>query len=72
MLVLTIAEDFYKLFYNGSLTAVASLCKFGRVMIVTVDISFVLVVAVLGAKDGGTDRTGEVLNVVFPLEGGDV
>jgi hypothetical protein len=39
---------------------------------VAVDVALVLVIGVLGAEDGGTDGTSEVLNVVFAVEGGDV
>ena len=72
MLVLSIAEDFNKLLQDGILATMTALCKAGRVMVVAVDIPIVLVVAVLSAEYGRTHRAGEVLNVVFAVEGGDV
>lgn len=41
-------------------------------MVMAVDLALVLVVAVLSSKDRGTDRAGEVINMVFSLERGDV
>lgn len=51
MLVLSVTEDFNKLFQNGGVAAVALLCKLGRVVIATVDIAIVLIVAILSAED---------------------
>ena len=72
MLVLSISEDFDKLFQDGGLAAITPLGEFCRVVIVAVDASFMLVVAVRGAKHGRTHGTGKVLNVVFPVERGNV
>ena len=72
MLIHAISEDLHKLLQNRRLTPVALLRKLGRIMIVAVDIPFVLVIRVLSAEDGGTDAAGEVLDVVFAVEGGDV
>jgi len=72
MLILAITEDFDELFENCSLTAVAALSKLGRVMVVAVYVSLMLVVAVLGTKDGRAYRTGEMFDVVFTIERGDV
>ena len=41
-------------------------------MVVAVDTAVVLVVRILRAEDGGTHTAGEVLDVVFPVECGDV
>lgn len=72
MLVLAIAVDLDELLEDGCLAAVAALGKLGRVVIVAVNATFMLVVAVRGAEHGGTYRAGEVLDVVFALEGGNV
>lgn len=72
VLVLAIAEDFDELLEDGRLAAVAALCELGRVVVVAVDAALVLIVAVRGAEDGGADGAGEVLDVVFAVEGGDV
>lgn len=72
MLVLTISEYLDELLEDGGLTPIASLSKSGGVMVVAVDFPFVLVVAVLSAKDCRAYRTGEMLNVVFPLQCCDV
>ena len=72
VLVLTVPEDFYKLFQNRGLATVTSLRKSCRVVIVTVDIALVLVIAVLGAKNSRADGTGKVFDVVFPIESSNV
>jgi len=72
MLVLPIPEDFDKLLEDGSPTAIAALGELCRVMIVAVDVAFVLVIAVLGAKDGRTYGAGKVFYMVFAIQGGDV
>ena len=36
-------------------------------MVVTIDTAFVLVVRVLRAENGGTDRASEMLDVIFPV-----
>lgn len=72
MLVDSIAEDLDELLQDGSLTSVAFLREFGRIMVVAVDVTFVLVVRILSAKDGRTDTAGEVLNVIFAVQSGNV
>lgn len=52
MLVLPIAENLHKLLEDGGLAAITPLRKLGGVVVVAVDVPIVLVVAVLGAKDG--------------------
>jgi hypothetical protein len=44
VLILAIAEYFDKLLENGSMTAVASLSKSRRVVVMTVNVTFVLIV----------------------------
>jgi hypothetical protein len=44
VLVDTITEDFDKLFQDRGLTAIASLCELGRVVVVAVDTAFVFVI----------------------------
>lgn len=70
MLVLAVSEDFDKLFENGRLAAVTALGEFCRIVVMAVYVALVLVVTVLGAKDGGTYGTGKVLDVVFAIQGG--
>lgn len=41
-------------------------------MVMAVDLALVLVIRVLGSKNGGAQRAREVLNMVFPLERRDV
>lgn len=72
MLILTVAEDFDKLFEDSCLTAIASLSEFGRVMVVAVYVSFVFIVAVLCTKDSRAYRAGKMLDMVFAVERGDV
>jgi hypothetical protein len=72
MLILTVAEDFDKLFEDSRLTAVAALSEFGRVMIVAVYVSLMFIVAVLGTKDGRAYGAGKMFDVVFAVECGDV
>lgn len=55
MLVYAIPEDLDELLQNSGLTAGASLRKLRRVMVVTVDFSGVLIVAILCAEDRRTD-----------------
>jgi hypothetical protein len=55
VLVLPIAENFHKLLEDGRLAAIASLRKLSGVVVVAIDIAIMLVVAVLGAKDGRTE-----------------
>lgn len=72
VLVLAVSEDLHKLLENRSLTAVASLRELSRVMIVAVNMAVVLVVAVLGAEYGRTQRAGEMVDVVLAVECSDV
>lgn len=72
MLILSITEDLDKLFEDGGLTAIASLCKLSRVVEMAVDLGIVFVVTVLGAKDSRAYRAGEMFDVVLPIQGGDV
>ena len=72
MLIYSIPEDLDELFQNGGLAPIALLRKLCRIVEVAIDIAFVFVVGVLCAEDGGTDAAGEVLDVVFAVERGDV
>ncbi|KAG9796378.1 hypothetical protein KCU88_g172, partial [Aureobasidium melanogenum] len=56
---------------DGGLTAVAALGKVRRVVVVTIDLSIVLVITVLRTKDGWTDRAGKMFNVVLAVERSD-
>lgn len=67
MLVLPIAEDLDELFEDCGLASITALGEPCAVVIVTVDVSFVLVVRILRSKDSRTHTTGEVLNVVFAV-----
>lgn len=68
VLVLPIPVYLYELLENRRLTATTSLGELGRVMIMTVHATLVLVIAVRGAKDGGTYGTREMFNVVFTVQ----
>lgn len=72
MLIDAIPENLHKLLKNGGLAAIAFLRKLCRVVVVTVDRSFVLIIRVLCAEDGRADATGEVLDVILAVQGGDV
>ena len=72
MLILPIAKDLHKLFENRSLTAIASLCVLGGVMVVTEDLALVLVIAILRTEDSWTDRASKMLYVVFAIQSCDV
>jgi len=72
MLILTVPEYLNELLQNGSLAAVASLSKLGRIVIVAVHLSFVFVVAILSPKNGWAHGTGEVLDMVLALKRRDV
>ena len=72
VLILSIPEDFDELFQDRSLTSIAALSELSGVVIVTIDLSIVLVVAILGAKYRRAHRASEVVNVVFPVKGCDI
>ena len=72
MLILAISIYFHELLQNRGLAAVALLCESCRVVIVAINVPLMFVIAVRGAKDGRAHRTSEVLNVVFPVESGNV
>ena len=72
MLILPVPENLHKLFEDRGVTSVASLRKLCRVMEMTEDLPIVLVVAILRSKDGRTHRTGEVVDVVFVIQGCDI
>lgn len=72
MLIYTIAVDLDELLEDGCLAAITSLRELCRVVIMAIYLAFVLVVAILSAKDSRTNRTGEVVDVVFAIEGCDV
>jgi hypothetical protein len=67
MLIYSIPEYLHELLQNCCLASVALLRKLRAVMVMAVDTAFVLVVGVLGAKHGWTDRASEMLDVVFPV-----
>lgn len=54
------------------MAAVAALRELSGVVVVAVDIAVVFVIAVLSAKDGGTEGAGEVVNVILALESCDI
>ena len=70
VLVLTVAVNLDELFEDCVVAAMATLGEAGRIVIMAINLALVLVVAVLRAEYGGTDGTGEVLDVVFVVEGG--
>lgn len=72
MLVLSVAEDFDKLLKYCRLAPIALLCKLSGVVVVAIDLPIVLIVAVLRAKNGGTERACEMVDMVLPFQGCDV
>lgn len=68
MLILTVPEDLHELFEDCSLTAIASLRELGRVVIVTVYFTLMLIIAVLCPKNRWTYRTSEMFDVIFPFQ----
>lgn len=72
MLILSVSENFDKLFQYRRLAPIAPLCKLCRIVIVTVNLSLVFIIAVLRAKNCWTDRASEMLDVVFAIQGSDI
>jgi hypothetical protein len=72
MLVLPISVYLDELLQDGSLTAIATLGEFGRVVIMTVHTALVLVVAVRSPKNGWAHGTREMLNVILSVQSGNV
>ena len=72
MLILTVSEDFDELLEDGILAALAALRKFVRIVIMAVHVAFVLVIAVFGSELCRTDGACEMLDMVLPVQGGDV
>lgn len=72
MLILAIAKYLNKLFQDGSLAAVTTLSKASGVVVVAIDHALVLIVAILSAEGGRADGAGEMVNVVFAIEGSNI
>jgi hypothetical protein len=72
MLVLPVPIDFYKLFQYSGLTSIAVLSESSRVVIVTVDSAIMLIVAVRCTENCWTNRAGEMLDMVFMIQGCDI
>ena len=72
VLINAVPKDLHKLLQDRRLAAITLLRECGRVVEVAVDVAFMLIVRILCAKDGGADAAGEVLDVVFAVESGDV
>ena len=68
MLIDAIPKDLDELLQDRSLAAIALLRKFGGVVIVAVDITIVLIVAVLRTEDCGADAACEMLDMVLAIE----
>lgn len=67
VLILAIAEDFDKLLQDCCLATITFLRKLGRVMVMTVDAAFMLVVRVLRTENSWADATREVLDMVLAI-----
>jgi hypothetical protein len=67
MLIMAIAEDLDELFEDCGVTAITSLCKLSRVVIMTIDIALVLIVRVLSPEHGRADKAGEVFDMVLAI-----
>lgn len=64
-LVTHIPVDLHKLLEDSASTADTLCCEPSRIMKMTVDVTLVFVVRVLGAKKGRTDGTREMLYMEF-------
>jgi hypothetical protein len=72
MLVLAVAKYLDKLLKNRGMAAITSLGKLSRVVEMTVDLAVMFVVAVRGTEDRRAHRAGEVVDMVFAVQGCDV
>lgn len=72
VLILTVSEYLDKLLEDGSLAATATLGVLCRIVVMAVNMSIMLVVAILSAEDSRAKRAGKVVDVVFAIEGRDV
>jgi hypothetical protein len=72
VLILAVAEDLNKLFQDRSVTPMTSLCELCRVMVVAVNVSTVLVVAVGRAKHCRAEGAREVVYVILSVQSCDV
>lgn len=68
VLILTVPEDLDELLEDRCLTPIASLCELCRIMVMTVNLAFMLVVAVFSSENRGTYGAGEMFDVVLPLQ----
>lgn len=68
VLILPVAENLHKLLQYGGLAAITSLCEARRVVVMTVDVSVVLVVAVLCAERRRAHRAREMVDVVLSIQ----
>src|SRR3569833_3137639 len=67
-----VPEDLDKLLEDGGLAAIAPLCELGRIVVVAVYLAVMLVIAVLSTEHGVAEGAGEVVDMIFALEGSDV
>lgn len=72
VLVDPVAVDLDELLKDGGLASIAFLCEFRRVMVMTKDLSLMLIVTVLSSKHRGADRARKVIDVVFAVQRSDV
>lgn len=72
VLIDSVSENLHKLLKNGGLASITLLREFGRIVEMTIDISFVLVVRILSSKDCRAHGAGEVLNVILAIQCSDI
>lgn len=72
VLILTIAEYFHELLENCGLASIAALSKLCRVMEMAINLAVMLVVAVLCPKYSGAHGARKVINMVLPIQSGDI
>jgi hypothetical protein len=72
MLILAISKNLNELLQDSIMTSMTSLREPSGVMIVAIYVSIMFVVAILGAEYGWTCGASKMLNMVFPIQGGDV
>jgi len=68
VLVVSVSHNLDKLLEDGGSASGAPLGKLRRVVEMAKDLTFVLIVAILGAKLRRADRAGKVVDVVLALK----
>ena len=67
MLILAIPKDFYKLLEDSRLTPIAPLSKLGGIVVMAIDLTIMLIVAILCPKNGRANGACEVIDMVLVI-----